>query len=34
LLTQLVSDRRLDKKKLRQLRALLDARLGGGRDEK
>lgn len=29
LLTQLVSDRRLDKKKLRQLRALLDARLGG-----
>lgn len=34
LLTQLVSDRRLDKKKLRQLRALLDARLGAGRDEK
>lgn len=34
LLTQLVSDRRLDKKKLRQLRALLDARLGAGRDDK
>jgi predicted transcriptional regulator len=30
LLTQLVSDRRLDRKKLRQLRALLDARLSSG----
>jgi predicted transcriptional regulator len=32
LLTQLVSDRRVDKKKLRQLRALLDERLGRGGD--
>jgi BlaI family penicillinase repressor len=31
LLTQLVSDRRIDKRKLRQLRALLDARLDDGR---
>jgi predicted transcriptional regulator len=30
LLTQLVSDRRLDRKKLKQLRALLDARLAAG----
>ena len=30
LLTQLVSDRRIDKRTLRQLRALLDARLGDG----
>ena len=30
LLTHLVSDRRLDRKKLRQLRALLDARLASG----
>jgi predicted transcriptional regulator len=30
LLTQLVSDRRLDRKKLKQLRALLDARLASG----
>lgn len=30
LLTQLVSDRRLDSKKLKQLRALLDARLASG----
>jgi predicted transcriptional regulator len=28
LLTQLISDRHLDRKKLRQLRAILDARLG------
>src|SRR5580658_9108277 len=34
LLTQLVSDRRLDKRKLRQLRALLDARLDDGRPSK
>jgi BlaI family transcriptional regulator, penicillinase repressor len=34
LLTQLMSDRRLDRKTLRQLRALLDARLGGGREGK
>jgi BlaI family transcriptional regulator, penicillinase repressor len=34
LLTQLVSDRRLDKRTLRQLRALLDARLGDGEDAK
>ena len=34
LLAQLVSDRRIDRKKLRQLRELLDARLGGrGREE-
>ena len=32
LLTQLVSDRRIDRKKLRQLRALLDERLGKGGD--
>jgi BlaI family penicillinase repressor len=34
LLTQLVSDRHIDRKKLRQLRAVLDARLGtrGGKD--
>ena len=30
LLTQLVSDRRIDKRTLRQLRAVLDARLGDG----
>jgi predicted transcriptional regulator len=36
LLTQLVSDRQIDRKKLRQLRAVLDARLAatGGRDAK
>jgi BlaI family penicillinase repressor len=34
LLTQLVSDRRLDKRKLRQLRALLDARLGDNKESK
>ena len=34
LLTQLVSDRRLDKKKLKQLRALLDARIGDGKENK
>ena len=34
LLTQLVSDRRLDKRKLRQLRALLDARLNDGKESK
>ena len=34
LLTQLVSDRRLDKKKLRQLRALLDARLDDRKESK
>lgn len=34
LLAQLVSDRRIDRKKLRQLRELLDARLGGrGKEE-
>lgn len=34
LLAQLVSDRRIDRKKLRQLRELLDARLAGrGREE-
>ena len=32
LLTQLVSDRRIDKRTLRQLRALLDARLGDGEE--
>src|ERR1043165_2232137 len=32
LLTQLVSDRRVDRKKLRELRALLDDRLGKGGD--
>jgi BlaI family transcriptional regulator, penicillinase repressor len=34
LLTQLVSDRRMDKRKLRQLRALLDARLGDNKESK
>jgi predicted transcriptional regulator len=34
LLTQLVSDRRLDKRTLRQLRALLDARLGDREEAK
>ncbi len=34
LLTQLVSDRRLDKRKLRQLRALLDARLDDHKESK
>jgi BlaI family transcriptional regulator, penicillinase repressor len=34
LLTQLVSDRRLDKRTLRQLRALLDARLADGEETK
>lgn len=32
LLTQLVSDRKLDKKKLRQLRSLLDAHLASTKD--
>ena len=32
LLTQLVSDRRIDKRTLKQLRALLDARLGDDRE--
>jgi BlaI family penicillinase repressor len=34
LLTQLMSDRRLDKRKLRQLRDLLDGRLGGRKEAK
>jgi predicted transcriptional regulator len=34
LLTQLVSDRRIDKQTLRQLRALLDARLGDDKGAK
>ena len=34
LLTQLVSDRRIDKRTLRQLRALLDARLGDREEAK
>jgi len=34
LLTQLVSDRRLDRRKLRQLRALLDARIAAQGDSK
>ena len=34
LLTQLVSDRRIDKRTLRQLRALLDARLGDREETK
>jgi BlaI family penicillinase repressor len=34
MLMQMVSDRRLDKDKLRQLRALLDARLAAGGDSK
>lgn len=34
LLTQLMSDRRLDRRTLRQLRALLDARLGARKEAK